>query len=100
MKVMSWATFNKKYKPQKYKVSDGTLGIYYSVEPTMIEAGFTKTRLNFGDQYFPENGTPKQQVLEEVEQDEERFKNCRIVVYHQWYVRREHGTSYIDIYYK
>lgn len=42
-KVMSYSTYRKKFNPVGYTVQDGTLGIVYSIEPTMRNAGFNHT---------------------------------------------------------
>jgi len=104
--VLSWQTFKKRYKPQMRNVQDGTLGITYSVEPTMRYNGFFCTSLDnkWTDSGVPlgfdeRKGTPKKQVIEWLNNNHfyDRYKIC---VYHVWHVRREYGTVMIDIFLK
>ncbi len=105
MKIMSWQTFKKKYNPPIYTYQDGTLGIVYSVEPTMRKAGF-------GEESFPtrvgsicpsfgideDEGTFKQQLIKYLK-DNPFYKDIELVVYHVWNQRDGH-TKEMSIYRK
>ncbi len=103
--IMSWATFKKKHNPTIYTVQDGTLGIIYKVEPTMLRAGFKKETLptQSGD-HCPsfgidtDKGTFKKQLLNYIS-DNTTYKDCTLVVYHVWN-QRDGSTKEMDIFRK
>ena len=103
MEIKSYQTF-KKHNPnlQVYSCQDSTLGITYTVEPTMRKLGYypiscinetTKhgTPLSIYDK-------PKDFVKKWLsENDFKKYKEC---VYYVWFVRQENSTKCIDLFFK
>lgn len=106
MKIMTWNTFKKKHKPEMRQVQDGSLGIIYTIEPTMRHAGFRQ--ILFPVEYASHGnplgfdytkGSPRQQVTEYVKNNPD-FKDYKECVYNVWHVRQEYGTVMIDLFFK
>ncbi len=101
--VFSWATF-KKRNPNIpiYSYTDGTLGIKYTVEPTMRNLGYRQITINETNTLgVPHNidDKPKKFVVDWLSKNTEyhNFKEC---VFYVWHVRREYATRCIDVFLK
>lgn len=102
--VFSWNTFKKRNPNLKeYSYTDRTLGIKYTVEPTMRNAGYLcvsainetnslGTPLNY-------QCKPKEFVNQWLLKNEfyQKYKEC---IYYVWHVRREYGSVCIDVFLK
>ena len=101
--VFSWATF-KKRNPNTpiYSYTDGTLGIKYTVEPTMRNLGYRQITINetntLGIPHSVDD-KPKKFVIDWLSKNTEyhNFKEC---VFYVWHVRREYATRCIDVFLK
>jgi hypothetical protein len=101
--VLSWATFKKRNPDiQYYSWIDGTLGIKYSIEPTMRNLGYRRLTINERNNLgIPHSiyEKPKQFVIDWLSKNTEyhKYKEC---VFYVWYVRREYATRCIDVFLK
>lgn len=82
----SFASFRKKNDPARFSSQDSTLGIRYTIEPTMRELGYNLTREDRNDL------TPKQQAMNMMP------KNKIKGVYHVH--RPPHGFPVLELFYK
>lgn len=93
MKIYTWQTYKRKFKPRMMRIQDSTLGYVSTIEPTMRTAGFKHTdyhMLTGCD--AKEDGTPLEIV-------KRHNLNAEIIVYSIF--RHAHGyTKILDIYYK
>ena len=101
--VFSWATFKKRNpKIPIYSYTDGTLGIKYTVEPTMRNLGYRQITINETNTLgIPHSidDKPKKFVIDWLSKntDYHNFKEC---VFYVWHVRREYATRCIDVFLK
>lgn len=102
--VLSWSTFKKRNpKLKEYSYTDGTLGIRYTVEPTMRNAGYLcVSAINETNSLgIPLNFQvkPKEFVRQWLLKNEfyQKYKEC---IYYVWHVRREYSTVCIDVFLK
>lgn len=99
MKIITWATYKKKFNPKGYYVQDSTLGFVSSIKPTMLSAGFKYTdfELATGSDAKEINGTYKQIINNNMEFF---LKNgVTDIVYHVWAHSRGY-CKYLEVYYK
>lgn len=101
--VFSWATFKKKNPDIPiYSYTDGTLGIKYTVEPTMRNLGYRQITINeTNTRGIPHSvdEKPKNFVIDWLSRNTEyhHYKEC---VFYVWHVRREYATRCIDVFLK
>jgi hypothetical protein len=101
--VFSWATF-KKRNPNIpiYSCTDGTLGIKYTVEPTMRNLGYRQITINetnaLGIPHSVDD-KPKKFVIDWLSKNTE-YHNYKDCVFYVWHVRREYATRCIDVFLK
>lgn len=102
--VCSWNTFKRRNPNLKeYSYIDGTLGIKYTVEPTMRKAGylFVSAINETNSLGIPLNFQckPKEFVKQWLLKNEfyQKYKEC---IYYVWHVRQEYSTVCIDVFLK
>ena len=104
--ITTWATYRKKNNPEPRRYQDGTLGIIYSVEPTLLNAGFKKDEIYFGSHssgvpisFDWDKGSVRQQVIGYIK-NHKIISKCAEVVYYTYRVRQEYISMFVEIYYK
>mgnify|MGYP003596355994 CR=1 FL=1 len=103
--VFSWVTFKKRNPDIPiYSYTDGTLGIKYTVEPTMRNLGYRHITINETNTLGIPHSVdekPKMFVMDWLSKNTEyhnfKVKEC---VFYVWHVRREYATRCIDVFLK
>ena len=103
MNIQSWATFRKNNNPDKYFYQDGTLGIIYYVEPTLIKLGFirggTLNECNHFGIPLSVYGNIKEKVNQFIDKNDwcKKYTTC---IYYPYRVRQEYSTQIVEVYFK